>query len=118
MFSLAITLQVKCSCHCMLKPKTLTEPEDNIQDIRFATICVDLRRTGMPNDNEILYELYDFFQGLMCNYLSFNPAGEVIHGYNKTELLIIPISNNSCIQRHQLERVNSLDRLYLLIIHG
>ena len=53
-FSLAIALWVVSSCHCVLKPKILTKPEDSIQNIRFSTVCLDLGRTGMSKDNGIL----------------------------------------------------------------
>ena len=75
----------------MLKSETLTKPEDSIQDIRFTTVCLDLRGTAMPKDNEILDKLYDLFRGFMRQYLNLNPVGEVIHSHNKTELLIIPV---------------------------
>ena len=102
----------------MLKLKTLTKPEDSIQDIRFTTVCLDLRGTAMPKDNKILDELYDLFRGFMRQYSNLNPAGEVIHGHNKTEFLIIPVRNNSSIQRHQLERINRLNRFHLLVVHS
>ena len=102
----------------MLKSETLTKPEDSIRDIRFTTVCLDLRGTAMPKDNEILDELYDLFRGFMRQYSNLNPAGEVIHGHNKTELLIIPVHNNSCIQRNQLERIHRLDRFHLSVVHS
>ena len=72
----------------------------------------------MPKDNEILDELYDLFRGFMRQYSNLNPAGEVIHGHDETELLIIPVRNNSCVQRNQLERIHRLDRFHLLVVHS